>query len=299
MVQVDRARRLVLHPRSESVLACTRNAPSARRSSSCRPRCCAPPAARCAAADAAKYSMRSRDSRRMRAPFPAGESALDMEARADEILQSPTPMRPAASATCTGAERPRVGRRRVRTAAARSRSSSLRGLIRPRRLVTRLAPSPCPRRLAPPRPERHRPAGGRGTARRHALSRSPARCRPQPPRRGPSAVESARDDGAPSSRCRPATRPHIRRHRDGARTPHRPQPTGAASARTPRTRTRSRRRSRMHRIGSTPRMCGATCSRDSTQRPAAGRSPRRRAKSATAARLAGRGRRARAAPGAQ
>ena len=69
IVQVIERERLVRHPRPETLLACTRNAPTAIPSSSLRPRRCAPQAVRCAAADAARCSTRSRVSRRMRALF--------------------------------------------------------------------------------------------------------------------------------------------------------------------------------------------------------------------------------------
>ena len=61
-----------------------------------RRRCCAPPAARCAAADAAKYSMRSRVSRRMRAPFlPARSLARAWKRAPTRFCDSPTPPRSA------------------------------------------------------------------------------------------------------------------------------------------------------------------------------------------------------------
>ena len=97
----DWTRRLVRHPRSESGLACSHNAPGAIRFSGFRPKPCVQPVVRCGVADAARCSTRSRGSPRTRAPSPPGESSpgessLEMEARADEILHTPTPPSPPA-----------------------------------------------------------------------------------------------------------------------------------------------------------------------------------------------------------
>ena len=82
----------MLHPRPESGLACTRSAQNARRYSGYRPKCCAPPADKCAAAAAARCSTPWPALPRIRARFPAGESAISTwRARADEILESAVP----------------------------------------------------------------------------------------------------------------------------------------------------------------------------------------------------------------
>ena len=101
----------MLHLRAENLLACLRNVQNARRFLNCPPKCCARPAARCAAENAAKYSMPWRAWRRSRARSRPAKF-FDLETRADSILQSPAPCRRRGAAAAARTLRPPASKSR-------------------------------------------------------------------------------------------------------------------------------------------------------------------------------------------